>query len=220
MPGIILAFDLDQTLAAGELTRIVINTSLVNNVIKPALEGKRNGRVDAICLFSNNNNPKYIKEMHTKLKAACEVPENESVFDVMIMKAGLMDHKSHEVVPMFFRPGERQWEFENGQNSFGKAFRYPKEHPEPIKRLQELKKVLEHIGKDTSDLNPANANNARVWFFDDRDREHFIKSQLPAPNYVKITPPFRGADTVDQTDYAGIKGALGVSSGGGRRRRW
>ena len=82
---------------------------------------------------------------------------------------------------------------------------------DPPKRLQDVEYMMREIRKPTDNL------AERVFFFDDR-ADHVIRSEIPADQYIQITPPY-GPNIKDQTNFKPINTAIRAFGGSRTRRR-
>ena len=82
---------------------------------------------------------------------------------------------------------------------------------DPPKRLQDVEYMMREIRKPTDNL------AERVFFFDDR-ADHIIRSEIPADQYIQITPPY-GPNIKDQTNFKSINTAIRAFGGSRTRRR-
>ena len=192
--GLILVFDLDQTIAspAGD-NDIIVNDKIIEilGVIQRA--NLRGNGVDAIFLLTNNSSAEYIKWIDGflleqtksigKFKGGDDYPEDDYFFDY------IMDYNNST------RNGDRL-----------------------TKSLNNIKVMVDKAGIEyitDKDL------LTRIYFFDDLD--HVIKDELAADGlgnqYIKITPPleFKKKDLTDYNPiYAAIRNLMRRKAGGKR----
>lgn len=223
--GIVLVFDLDQTIidssainfpiSVYETVRtlnyrpFLLNERLMNTVIFPAAALRESYKVSAILMLTNNSSADFI--------------------------AGVCKYIINDIVKKFNRVGipiTRITKGMYGETEAGKAgkdlTRLPAmdyffdyimtrtsegrtgDSENPVKRLEDVAFMLEKLGKSTKDL------ESRVFMFDDKS-DHVIAKQLnPSNNYIVIKSknktsglnvPFEvGLEEI--TDYNPIKGVL------------
>jgi len=156
MAGLVLVFDLDQTLVDTDtifeidLKNATINSDelynylnirLIEDVLKPAVHLK-GSTVAAILLLSNNSLEEYVKFVCDSISRII----GTNVFDSTITRNGAKD---------VARSGEN-----------------------PPKRLLDVENILKSIGKDTSNLAD------RIYFFD--DLHHIIEKEIRPGHYCLI----------------------------------
>lgn len=223
--GIVLVFDLDQTIidssainfpiSVYETVRtlnyrpFLLNERLMNTVIFPAAALRESYKVSAILMLTNNSSADFI--------------------------AGVSKHIFNDIIQKFNRVGIPITTITKGmygETEAGKAGKDLTRLPamdyffdyimtrtsegrtgdsgNPVKRLEDVAFMLEKLGKSTKDL------ESRVFMFDDKS-DHVIAKQLnPSNNYIVIKSknktsglnvPFEvGLEEI--TDYNPIKGVL------------
>ena len=77
------------------------------------------------------------------------------------------------------------------------------------KRLEDVINMLNDMGINET----LESISSRVFFFDDLD--HVIRTQIPAANYIQITPPFNTGK--DNTNYEPVLSALRQSGGASKK---
>jgi len=162
--GLVLVFDLDQTLIDSNGLSLSknqgkeniwnrigshLNTKIINEVLKPALELRVERKVDAIFLLSNNSGKEYVVNVIHYLALILGVDEP---FDYVMIR----QHSS--------RP----------------------QSDNPPKRLQDVKFMMDNtvIPIPYSDDTLA----SRVYFFDD-NTAHEIRKELEPDHYIEIQGP-------------------------------
>ena len=195
MAGVVLVFDLDQTLIdtnsfiAKEPKAIAayLNTRLIDTVLRPAvqLRDRKNG-VDCIFLLSNNSSESYI----------------ENVIRELNRYLGLSDDK-----PVF-----------NGYMSRYDSYREGPDVEHPEKRLKDVENMLGEVLTNTFQRYSMENLAERTYFFDDL-ATHTIRKEIAPDHYFLIEG---GAGfTVgkpDSTDYSAITALLTARMAGGRRK--
>ena len=183
--GIILVWDLDQTL---------INGPEVENINENALrimhEAFESPKFTANLMLTNNGSEPFITMAQMALLDAYNTmfPESKrfSLFSITynaVTKSRVPD----TTVPVAQRtPGHK------------------------AKRIEDVAKMLNDLGL------PIGSLPERVFFFDDLPA-HVIRTQIPAANYIQITPPFNTVEE-DRTNYAPVRAFL-AQVGASRRNR-
>lgn len=185
--GVILVFDLDQTLIDSNEMFISkeniwnriganLNMRLINEVLKPALELRADKKVDAIFLLSNNSSTDYVLNVIRYLSLILGVDE---LFDYSMIRT----HPS--------RPKNNN----------------------PPKRMIDIKYMMNNAIIPipyTDDL------ASRVYFFDDKTN-HVIRKEFEPDHYIEIRGPDLDAagnnmgfiaGKPDVSDYITIKHVL------------
>ena len=204
--GIILVFDLDQTLIDSDRlfmnqeniwNRIGVNLNmrLINEVLKPALELRADKKVDAIFLLSNNSSRDYVLNVIRYLSLILGVDE---LFDYCMIRTDPSRPKNDN----------------------------------PPKRMADIKYMMNNAVIPipyTDDL------ASRVYFFDDIT-DHVIRKEFDSDHYIEIQGPVvdeagnnKGfiAGKPDFSDYREITRVLralgknrnSVNHGGSKTRR-
>ena len=183
--GIVLVFDMDQTLIHNE-DNDINNTIFNPRAIQFLQRAIKSPRLGAMLLLTNNRDHCFIIAVDYMLRQEVgsrrsKILNNFYIFDAII--------------------------------DYDDTFRPPAEASCRLldkgdKTLAQVNKMLERIGKSTAD------SDRRVFFFDDL-ATHTISTQLSPPeNFIQITPPFyigqkAGPDT---TDYSVVCAALGIEN--------
>lgn len=191
--GLILVFDLDQTIAspAGD-SDIIVNDKIVE-ILQVIERAKLRGNgVDAIFLLTNNSNTEYIKwidgyllektESIGKFKGEDDYPDDDYFFDY------IMDYNNPS------RNGDRL-----------------------TKSLNNIKFMIDKAGIEGTDL------LSRIYFFDDLDHviKGELAADGFGNQYIKITPPleFKKKDLTDYRPiHAAIRNLMRRTAGGKRSR--
>ena len=173
--GIILVWDLDQTLISGP------NIENINeNALTIMHEAFESPKFTANLMLTNNGNEKFITmaqiALRDKYNQMFDESQRFSLFSITynsVTNGRVPDN----TVPVAERtPGHK------------------------AKRLEDVANMLINLGLSTDNLAP------RVFFFDDLPR-HVIRTQIPAENYIQITPPFNTV-AADDTNYAPVRAFL------------
>jgi hypothetical protein len=188
--GIILVWDLDQTLISGPDGRMNDNALACMN------RAFSSPKFTANFLLTNNSSERFINMCHIALTGRYNelFPDNQRgfLFDIMYTASQNPDgsYKDPRVIDETV-PIERR--------STGHA----------AKRLEDVKTMLNEI-----DVN-APLDPSRVFFFDDLPN-HIIRTQLPEGHYIQITPPFNSNEQ-DTTNYSAVDAFLAQAGGASRR---
>jgi hypothetical protein len=181
--GIILVFDMDQTLIHNkdnDINNTVFNPNAIQ-FLKQAFESPKLG---AVLLLTNNRDHCFIIAVDYMLRQEIgprrsKVRNNFYTFDAII--------------------------------DYDDTFRPPAEASCRLldkgdKTLAQVNKMLERIGKPTAD------SHRRVFFFDDLSSHTLCRQLSPPENFINITPPFYIGPKArtDTTDYSAAYAALGV----------
>jgi len=209
-PGLILVFDMDQTLVdtnslleiknaanshtyfntfsthIDSLSKVHyenieknLNTSLIDGILKPAIEQrKNNGTVSAILLLTNNSHDMYIK----------------NVLLAINNRLGLLINNKLGKVRAFDKVFSRN---RGGLNPTGRN---------PPKRLADVEEMLSRVGKPFL----KNTLASRVYFFDDH-HEHKIKNEIANDHYFTVKWP--SVSHEDTTNYTSILTAIKAING-------
>jgi hypothetical protein len=184
--GIILVWDLDQTLISGPDGRMNENALACMN------RAFSSPNFTANCLLTNNMNERFINMCHIALT-----------------------HKYNELFPDNQRGFLFDVMYTASQNPDG-SYKHPRVLDETVpverrtpghvaKRLEDIKNMLNEL-----DINvPLDPN--RVFFFDDLPN-HILRTELPAGHYIQIIPPFN-TNEQDTTDYSRVNAFLAQSGG-------
>ena len=190
--GIILVWDLDQTLISGE------DGYLNDNALKCMNRAFLSPNFSANFLLTNNSDQGFINMAHIALTQRYNelYPNNQRgfLFDVM--------YTASQTPNGFYRDPrvlDETVPFEN---------RTP---GHLAKRLQDVKNMLREIDFDR-DLDPS-----RVFFFDDLPH-HILRTELPEGHYILITPPF-GRRLEDTTNYSKVYEHLPQNGGSRKKKR-
>jgi hypothetical protein len=177
--GLILAFDLDQTLA--HTTDLVyFNFSIVhilNSLVKKALRGSV---IDGIFLLTNNDNKDYVKLIDESLKNALK------------STGAFRGGEGYPVDTYFF--------------DYIMDYTHSRRHPNKTKSYADIKFMADVIGIRYNDDNEL---LRRTYFFDDLIHDlngEMIAAGLP-DHYIQITPPFENK-APDSTNYEPVKAAI------------
>lgn len=156
MPGLILVFDLDQTLidtnallqaSDSRVNPIHLNRTIIERVLRPAVQLRESKKgVDAIFILSNNSSDSYIKMVMIEIGSILGV---SNVFDSFM---GRYDS---------YREGG------NLEN--------------PDKRLKDVDNMLREMYPEVSRENIGN----RTYFFDDLP-SHKIRQEIPEGHYIVV----------------------------------
>jgi len=228
--GIILVFDLDETLVYTEkryrkpyyyISKIKANKRLFK-IIKRAMLLRKKGMVDAILLLTNNANVysfydnkeggfldminfKFIEEFKESI---------DDIFDMVYTGApglrGLVD-RNYNIVDYV----------QYGTKAKPTAWSSSPDNPQNYrlkKDINTVKKMLSAV-VDRS-INLENLED-RIFFFDDEPRAHALKAELNGHNgaYITISPPFgKGPDATDLTPIETVLDRLEKSNRGGTRK--
>ena len=195
MAGLVLVFDLDQTLIDSQSLvkdkssdfSEYLNTTLIDRVLGPAVKLRdTNKGVDGIFLLSNNGNNKYIEKVIRELNRYLGLPEENSVFNTYMSRYD--------------------------------SYREGADPENPEKRLKDVKNMLGEVLTNTFEHYSTENLAERTYFFDDL-ATHTIRKEIAADHYFVIEG---GAGfTVgkpDSTDYSAITGILTAKMTGGRRK--
>jgi hypothetical protein len=191
--GLILGFDLDQTLidshgltdadlvdypTAKQFIKTHINNTILDTILRPALELRRLGYVNAIVLLTNNNGRDYVSYV-------CKY---------------IADHLSGAGIFKRIRDtpsGNSEMSKIAGVNSYFFDYVMVRQHasrskiPDPTKSLADIKYMIDAINeyRSSEGLNLIKTNDlqSRTYFFDDREH-HIIRDEI-GENYIQITGP-------------------------------
>ena len=177
--GLILAFDLDQTLAhTTDLVYFNFNiVHILNYIVKKALRGSV---IDGIFLLTNNDNKDYVKIIDANLNRA-------------LKSTGA------------FRGGEGYPE-DNYFFDYIMDYTHSRRHANKTKSIADIKFMADVIGIRYNDDNEL---LRRTYFFDDLVHDlkgEMIAAGLP-DHYIQITPPFEHK-AEDVTNYEPVKVAI------------
>ena len=183
--GIILVFDLDQTIAHSEEDeKVIINNNIIKLFKYIYRNGSRSPAVDRIYLLTNNSNKDYIKFIDNWLKD--NIPARGSFTGDTL--TGLNNSSEYYEIDDYFFDYILDYDHYSRE---GKG----------IKGLKDIKFMLNIFGGY-----PDNDQElvSRTFFFDDLPT-HAIKKEMKTlgyeNHYIQITPPFKGVE-LDRTDYS------------------
>jgi len=203
--GLILVFDLDQTLVGNYIDFLDLdNDSLTDIIVNPKaielLRAARNSpRVDAILLLTNNSDTFFI---HMADYVIGQKVAGKPVYDSTRDKMGYEFFSNIINDELFF----------DDKMDMNTSSRKRDHH----KYLADVELMLKRKGVPTNNL----AN--RTYFFDDLSY-HPLSREIAPGHFIQITPPF-GTGRADTTDYSGIYRALrgsdaAAATSGGRHLR-
>jgi len=177
--GLILVFDLDQTLAhTTDLVYFNFNiVHILNYIVKKALRGSV---IDGIFLLTNNDNKDYVKLIDENLKKALK------------STGAFRGGEGYPADTYFF---DYIMDYTNSHR-----------HANKTKSYADIKFMADGLGIRYADDNEL---LRRIYFFDDLEHDlkgEMTAAGLP-DHYIQITPPFenKGADV---TNYEPVKMAI------------
>jgi hypothetical protein len=240
--GLVLVFDLDETLIATKKTYkdgkyyisdIQLNDKLFQ-IIFHAKASKPDDSVDAILLLTNNTNvPSEYGDLRMGFLDIIDLIVTkkyglgfDKIFDnIYTGTADNMKKRGYNLVP--FRqfgnkvssvhstiPDSTTYNPRGDVNESPSGI-YKMFNYRPRKDIATIRQMLSELNKDIS----LDRLEDRIFFFDDEPRAHVLMGELKKGNYITIVPPFgRGEDQTDLTDvYAALD--MPHAKGGARRRR-
>lgn len=203
MTGLVLVFDLDQTLIDSHTRyndksqeyRKYLNITLIDTVLRPAVKLRdANKGVGCIFLLSNNGSEAYVKRVINELDRYLGLPEEKSAFDTYMYRYD--------------------------------SYREGGEVENPEKRLKDVENMLGLVLTSTFEEYSTENLSGRTYFFDDL-ATHTISKEIPEDHYFVIQGPDvdgKGRNMgfitgkPDFTDYRVITGLLNSKMMGGKRR--
>jgi hypothetical protein len=203
----VLVFDLDGTLAGRyvdfkeedkTMADVQINPRLLN-ILRLADVARKEERIDAILLLTNNSDKFYI-------------------WVVQYIIGKLISGVSREEINGGNGRNIRNYPFFDDIMSRNDSRRPRRADGNPPKRLEDVQRMLEGIGSSTENL------AGRIYFFDDIPDHDIRKHIVPAGGkYIHITPAYQPGMR-DETDINEITSILTIRrenlpAGGGRKKR-
>lgn len=191
MAGIILVFDLDQTIAhhtGGE--NVAININIVNLFKHIYRTGERSPAVSRIFLLTNNNNKNYIKFIDHWLRDTIPAVGafTGDVGDNIMGSENTENTSKYYETDNYFFDYILDWD----HYSRGGA---------GLKRVKDIKFMLKQFGENNED----DENTLLKTFFFDDLPDHVLREEYKnvsaESNYIQITPPFKGTE-LDRTNYS------------------
>ena len=196
--GLILVFDLDDTIAHMRSDSIVqINQRILNifNYIKQ--NALRGSVIDTIFLLTNNSIKKYIKYID----------------NLLLMAIGSTGA---------FKGGEQGYPVDNYFFDYIMDYVHSSRNYDKTKSIEDVVYMLDKLNisySSTADI------MSRTFFFDDQEHNMRIDMSVHGfpDHYIKITPPFT-IDDNDKTNYYPVLDSIQKESqtliGGGKRSRY
>jgi hypothetical protein len=183
----VLIWDLDETLVTGWKKGWRINDIVVNpksaHILSTAVNLRSIGIVKYIFLLTNNSDRPYINAAIKRI--------GMHIDEMHLPKMQMQMHRK----PIFDcklinDPSKRTHHFSNDAYN-------------PDKSLRDVDYLLNCV-KDGGDN-----TRYRILFFDDRG-DHVMRKEIPADNYIQITPPFAHVERgqQDRTPWAKVMRAL------------
>jgi hypothetical protein len=200
--GLVLVFDVDGTLGPvdGEgKVPIPINPKMLE-VIREGVAG-RGKTVDALFILSNNSDTGYMRRIEARIKEL--LGTSEAIFDDIMARGD------------FRRDIHREDFFLEG----GLPVHNPRKSLADVATMIETMNLKRRLAAATWQQKPqqkpvsSRGLARRVYFFD--DLIHYMKDEIPADQYIHITPSYTGSRGYkDRTRYfsllARIRGIKGV----------
>ena len=186
--GLVLVFDVDGTLGPvnGEgKAPIPINPKMLE-VIREAVAGRGNA-VDALFILSNNSDTGYMRRIEARIKEL--LGTSEPIFDDIMARG---DFRRDIYREDFFIEG-------------GLPVHNPRKTLADVATMIEtlnLKRRLAAVWQQKQPQKPVSSRSLarRVYFFD--DLIHYMKDEIPADQYIHITPSYTGSRVYkDKTRY-------------------
>jgi len=221
--GLVLVFDMDQTIIdtsslkemndqnfADEIKKS-LNVDLIDKVLRPAAEQRKNRNVDAIVMLTNNSDKIFAAWVS---KVLADVLESRSKYEPMYMNQELnvfyTNSKPRKSLESFF--DFIMWRDHSSRPDI----------EDTPKTMQDVKYMIEKL------LLPIANLEKRTYFFDDR-ADHLIRGELDKlglgdhyiiieSNLPELGPGFSKGHA-DITDYTPIIKALSNKRGGSRKIR-
>ena len=195
--GLVLVWDLDQTLIATPYIQGVFNQNAIDVMFK-CIKAKANGSVSANLLLTNNQSISFIlsvvKDLISLYNSKNPANKIEYLFDNIYTGQKRIDNILLEYV---FVNSKRKWDQTIKRGSLTKEIVY----------LGNIRKGLEDVKNMLDEVKiPSDNLENRVFFFDDIPYHKMIE-ELPKDHYIVISPPF-GSGLPDITDYSVINGIL------------
>lgn len=202
----VLVFDLDGTIAGDyvnfrntrntkTIADIQINPRILN-ILRLADAARTAGKIDGVFLLTNNSDIFYI-------------------FMVQYIIGKMVSGSSRAEVNSGNGKNIKLYDFFDDVMSRNDSRRLFSADGNPPKRLEDVRKMLEEIGKPTDNL------AGRIYFFDDIPDHEIRRDILPAGGkYIHITPAYKEG-VVDETNLDEITYILtpAVRTGGGKKKR-
>jgi hypothetical protein len=195
--GVILVFDLDQTIAHHQRgDKIAINNNIVDLFKFIYRSGNRSSAVDRIFLLTNNNNKDYIKFIDHWLR------DNVSAIGAFTGDVG-----DNIMGPENTNNTSKYYETDNYFFDYIMDWDHYIRGGTGTKSLKDIKFMLNEFGEN---VNSDEDTLLQTFFFDDLP-DHLLKGEFQGigyPNhYIQITPPFEGR-VEDKTDYSLVYKAI------------
>ena len=192
----VLIWDLDETLVTGwkrgwRIDDIVVNPKSAH-ILSTAVNLRSIGIVKYIFLLTNNSDRPYINAAIKRI--------GMHIHGLSDLHLPDMNRKPIFDCKLINDPRKRTHHFSNDAYN-------------PDKSLRDVDYLLNCV-KDGGDN-----TRYRILFFDDRG-DHVMRTQIPADNYIQITPPFGrlGRGEQDRTPWAKVMRALKGRRNSTRRR--
>ena len=182
----VLIWDLDETLVTGWKKGWRINDIVVNpksaHILSTAVNLRSIGIVKYIFLLTNNSDRPYINAAIKRI--GMHIDEMHLPLQMQMHRKPIFDCK------LINDPSKRTHHFSNDAYN-------------PDKSLRDVDYLLNCV-KDGGDN-----TRYRILFFDDRG-DHVMRKEIPADNYIQITPPFAHVERgqQDRTPWAKVMRAL------------
>ncbi|NDB85652.1 MAG: hypothetical protein EB127_23545 [Alphaproteobacteria bacterium] len=206
--GIVLVFDLDQTildtsddrlfdgsLGPDEIRELIkknLNMNIVNLLIRTS-ELRPSGKVTAICLLTNNSSVKFVQLVDGVLK---ELTKSNGSYGKKAVEDG-------------FEAGEYFFDAIMTRNHSARPIAAS---GSPPKRIEDINKMLEPFSTSFG-----SATMGELFFFDDVPNHQILQTYKEVgdfkENYIQIKPPY-DKYTRDTTNYTPILRALSELDGG------
>jgi hypothetical protein len=192
----VLIWDLDETLVTGWKRGWRINDIVVNpksaHILSTAVNLRSIGIVKYIFLLTNNSDRPYINAAIKRIGMHINdlhLPERQKM-QMHRLSQMQMHRKPIFDCKLINDPRKRTYNFSNDAYN-------------PDKSLRDVDYLLNCV-KDGGDN-----TRYRILFFDDRG-DHVMRKEIPADNYIQITPPFAHVERgqQDRTPWAKVMRAL------------
>jgi len=202
----VLIWDLDETLVTGWKRGWRINDIVVNpksaHILSTAVNLRSIGIVKYIFLLTNNSDRPYINAAIKRIGMHINdlhLPERQKM-QMHRLSQMQMHRKPIFDCKLINDPRKRTYNFSNDAYN-------------PDKSLRDVDYLLNCV-KDGGDN-----TRYRILFFDDRG-DHVMRKEIPADNYIQITPPFAHVERgqQDRTPWAKVMRALKGRKNSTRRR--
>jgi len=212
--GLILVFDLDQTISDSSLPglftvptnskesdklRALIKTTLnmnIVNLLKRAAPLRSTGGVSAICLLTNNSSPTFVSMVDSLLQELCGSTGKYKTYK------GNINANAMPIKPYFF------------DSIFMRAHSTREKITSPPKSLEDVSNMMKFL-KLYGSISDIIKN---TYFFDDvgshvmRQEFNFMEGGKYRDHYIQITPRY-SIHTDDKTNYLPVLKALSALDG-------